>query len=847
MPTVKGRGNKTLTDLNDAIVSGSAPLNPTDGTLWIDESVNPNVVKRWQTGAGWVVIGEIMDEGTGTTIGNIQTTLGNITDDNKVDYTERQYVKDRLTEIIGYIQPDNAVTLPTTITLDSGSTTVNGLTVSTKGTFYNARKSATNAGISSSDTGIAFGVTTYGTVYDTIVTKYNALKTYLEGLTPIDVWDTSTANKDNTITVTKDTWRTKWLEYYQAEYDLVTAVAKKLKDDTGGLDTRLTTVERNTSSSAIVDTVRSSSEYAFDFTVVNDKIDGITMGGRNYILNSAFYRILDNWYPIDYLIDDEHLIDGDATFEENDDIEIFLQDFFGEDSGDFEDNVNTIFESTKRKHWLHMKGSSESLYKGVYQNINLENGKDYILSFKGFKGQASSTSILKIYIDDILIDTFNLTNYDELYVKKFNHTGDSSVEFKLIGDTSSSYEIFVTEIKLEEGNLNPTDWTSAPEDEMANYETLTLLETRVSSAEQKITSDSIVSTVTSSTSFGNIMSGKADASSLSGLASKGELDTLSGSIDGKVDAKINALNLGSTYATKNELTQTSKDLTARLSATGGMNLLKNSIGFADFITKTDADGGKKNWFRQGTTSRVMQIQNGELDTLGFSSGFQFSLGTSGQWASIDQYVSVIPNQDYTLSWYLKKTNNSASNGSVDIYAYEYGTTNKIPVTYLDTDGITEIQDTQYRYATTTVTNGYEAFHMKLTPTTSQIQIRIYGWENAVFIVSGLMLTIGDVALQWSLATGETFNTNVRLDINGIRVSQLNVDRKEVGYTQITPDEFAGYWDSDGDGTFEKVFYLNGDETVTKKLKALNEITMGNLKIININQSGNNGWAFVPIT
>ncbi|AHN66568.1 tail protein [Bacillus phage Bcp1] len=81
-----------------------------------------------------------------------------------------------------------------------------------------------------------------------------------------------------------------------------------------------------------------------------------------------------------------------------------------------------------------------------------------------------------------------------------------------------------------------------------------------------------------------------------------------------------------------------------------------------------------------------------------------------------------------------------------------------------------------------------------------------------------------------------------MNINGIRVSQLDGNGSEVGYTQITPSEFAGYYQNNG--TFEKVFYLNGDETVTKKLRATNEITLGNIKILSIQSKDSTGWAFV---
>jgi len=75
---------------------------------------------------------------------------------------------------------------------------------------------------------------------------------------------------------------------------------------------------------------------------------------------------------------------------------------------------------------------------------------------------------------------------------------------------------------------------------------------------------------------------------------------------------------------------------------------------------------------------------------------------------------------------------------------------------------------------------------------------------------------------------------------------LDSDYNEIGYTQITPDEFAGYYDTTGNGNFEKIFYLNGEETVTKKFRALNEINMGQVKVVNIDTTSRKGWAFVPI-
>ena len=47
----------TIVDMLDPIQQGSAPSNPTIDMLWIDTSVNPNTLKRWN-GTEWVVIND---------------------------------------------------------------------------------------------------------------------------------------------------------------------------------------------------------------------------------------------------------------------------------------------------------------------------------------------------------------------------------------------------------------------------------------------------------------------------------------------------------------------------------------------------------------------------------------------------------------------------------------------------------------------------------------------------------------------------------------------------------------------------------------------------------------------
>ncbi|AYP68264.1 hypothetical protein PQE75_gp215 [Bacillus phage vB_BcoS-136] len=208
---IMGVGMITLTDLNDAIISGSPPSNPTVGTLWIDSSSNPPKLKRW-SGTAWIEqnldVGAL-DPALGETIENVTRTIGNMANDNLIDFQERQIVKDKLAEIIGYVIADTTTSLPTNATLMS----------SAKGGFWRIRQSALNAGIP-----------TNNSLYVAVATRYDSLKSYLDGLTPIKPWDLRDANKDTTISVTKSTFRDRWLQYYLAVDALATYTSQVLKE-----------------------------------------------------------------------------------------------------------------------------------------------------------------------------------------------------------------------------------------------------------------------------------------------------------------------------------------------------------------------------------------------------------------------------------------------------------------------------------------------------------------------------------------------------------------------------------------------------------------------------------------
>lgn len=368
------------------------------------------------------------------------------------------------------------------------------------------------------------------------------------------------------------------------------------------------------------------------------------------------------------------------------------------------------------------------------------------------------------------------------------------------------YAIEIRNLQIEKGSKDTT-WAPATEDMIRQF---VLLRTKVSSVEQSINADSIVTTITSSETYKNLMDSKADAEAIGDLATKEELDKAMEDLELGIGTAIAGIDF-TPYVTALDLEQTSKNITAKFSATGGMNLIKNSVGYADFT-----------FWNVVSAQFIQTMQNTALDTLGFGSGFDFRANTVS--ARIEQNINVVVGSAYTLSWYLNKP---SADGSVWFEILEEG-----------------VVKHSTAIATAVTTTGYESSYINYTPSVPVITIRIM--SQATASVTGLMFSIGDVALQWSLATGEVYNSNIRMDINGIRVSQFDSTGREVGFTRMNYEEFAGFYDTKQNGIFEKVFYIREDETVSKKFRAINEITMGSLKIIKVESGTNHGWAFVPI-
>jgi hypothetical protein len=387
---------------------------------------------------------------------------------------------------------------------------------------------------------------------------------------------------------------------------------------------------------------------------------------------------------------------------------------------------------------------------------------------------------------------------------------------------------WVDDMKLEKGN-QATDWSSAPEDVVGS---IGILETRIADAEIKILPNNIISTVTNHTDFQFIMSSKADtgAGGLGDKADQKSLDEAIVDLTAEIAAQVAALPFDD-YALTTYVDQKADSVTTKIEAGGGINLIKNSVGWADFT----------NW--SGWASSVTKVI--DVDYMGFGKGFEF-MPHATLAKEINQSVEVIVGVPYTLSWHINKKNTTTDDGTDPgafwVQIQEGGTTSQ-----------------EVKYEDDINTNGWKKFNttsnysdkIVFTPASSIINVRFTGNKSADVQVTGIMLNIGVVPLQWTMATGEIYNTNIRMDLNGIRVESYDNGTPK-STTVMTPEKFAGYYDTNADGivdtttgSVDEVFVMDGEQFIMKNAVVKETISLGSIKMTYVSAGGFTGWAFSP--
>lgn len=256
-----------------------------------------------------------------------------------------------------------------------------------------------------------------------------------------------------------------------------------------------------------------------------------------------------------------------------------------------------------------------------------------------------------------------------------------------------------------------------------------------------------------------------------------------------------------------QITQNLTSITNTIQTTGGTNLLHNSVGYA-----TDTNRIPTIWTKTGN---VIANTSPESLTFGAKSGSQIILSPN---SSIAQTIVVAHYQPVSISARVKK-------GLIGQATISISTN--------DSDKRTiEISNNQeYLWQEVKLDN--------FIPELSDLTVKVETTNNAILTITDLMLNVGDKTIPWQQASGEIYNTNVIIDIDGMIIKN-SVYAGD--YMKFTPLEIANY--SNASGTEKKTFWLNRDLTNVQKLQAVDQITMPPVKIIPITETNRAGWAFV---
>lgn len=197
-------GSVSILDLNDAIIAGEAPSNPTEGQLWIDTSKTPNVLYIWN-GSAWVeqhLSIDSLDPEFAEEIKSLKELVDAAASDGILSSSEKLNIKLLLVELTG--QNVTGDTMPTLAQIDAKA----------GGTIYKTRASAIGADVN---------IPTVHPKFTLFETAYNNLKKYLESLNPRP-WNTGNTP------ISPTEWATKWTAFYDAMAALDVVTAAYLSD-----------------------------------------------------------------------------------------------------------------------------------------------------------------------------------------------------------------------------------------------------------------------------------------------------------------------------------------------------------------------------------------------------------------------------------------------------------------------------------------------------------------------------------------------------------------------------------------------------------------------------------------
>lgn len=252
----------------------------------------------------------------------------------------------------------------------------------------------------------------------------------------------------------------------------------------------------------------------------------------------------------------------------------------------------------------------------------------------------------------------------------------------------------------------------------------------------------------------------------------------------------------------------------QFSKSAGSNFVRNSAGISyEYIEETPIDYEEYIFDYWNTFGDVSSVQSEDLEAI--SSGSAFIIN-----GSMEQFITLEPNKEYTLSF---KMRNMATGSSTGVFVM----INDI------IDGV-EIENESDSFYMGDNEN-FETKKITFT-TTSSVTRLLFEVGTGYLQMTNIMINEGTIAHVWTPYPKELYTTNFRSDEKGFRVSQKQ-DGRVIGFTEMTPQEFAGYYND------VKVFKMNKDIFEMSNAKVENEIQLGNFRFVAMG----NGIGIVPIT
>lgn len=376
--------------------------------------------------------------------------------------------------------------------------------------------------------------------------------------------------------------------------------------------------------------------------------------------------------------------------------------------------------------------------------------------------------------------------------------------------------LYIKNIKIEEGDV-ATNWTPSLE------ETQEELDNKATNQDIINVNNTITNTNTSLNNLESKVNDEINQNSVKfreiETKVKTEIDSTKGSITDlitKTDGnKANLL----------ELTKTVTSINNTIRQIGGDNLIQNSNMYA-YDENTLLPSIWETSSAIDTSKKHSITYNNDTNSLnhGCISGRSFDIRNM----SVKQKILVTKDNSEILN---------------KIY-YSFSCKIKKPNTVKTTVKLYNSNDTLVKEYPVGTSVDYETVSFKkLLPNDSYYYIEFIseGSDTEGTIVTDCVFNIGEYTIPWQLSTGEILNSNLTINQEGITIRSNIYDGD---YTIMSPIEFAGY--SNNNNNKEKIFSLNKDITLVRKLHSQDEIQLPPIKMVPILTGNNKGVAFVKL-